>query len=1359
MTTNAAVSIAGPITLYGGDLTLREHMTSSLSGADVLVKGRGKVETTASRNFQTNNGDVTFWSNSDNSAGGPVVLGDDNVINSANGRTGDSDSGGGKITIGGGNNSGVVPTGYSSSSTQPGVKLGTTAANHTQIYSGGGNISIKGSSTATGLGDDRDEAGVYQWGRMTMKSGLGSITFNGTSAEYQGVGFVAPVSEMDSGTKQLIMSSGKTSGTAISITGSSSAGTGVSFNYQNPKEILSLGGGQIYITGTGVGSHGISLQNQDVLSSAGSILLYGGTEGIVLQDRGARFGSRSGSSVTNGSAALTLRGDVLDYQALSSGFTNTADGTGGVVMESHSSSFSSPFDYKNFDLGSTVSNLRVGKTTNTANVIMSSPVAIAGSIWINGGDIDLNAALTATGNSISLDGSGTVRDGVNGILTANGLALLDGTVSLDHTNNDVDLLAGSNLDSLSYLDADDLEVGTVNPSGISSTGDISISTLLGNLEISQNITSGSSTNTSVVLNAAKSVAAGIGTGGDLIITGTPTVSSAGGRVTFYSGNAAGSTGLEAHIGSGSGRFRYNSDESATNFTTPLSTGSYAIYRDQPVANIQTMTLTATYQDSLPTLQSSGTFNGDAPVYTIIGRVDSSTGKIKAGSYSINSDNLAALGYSVVGDGMGTLTINPKVLGMTGLSALGKTYDGTLSAGVTGTATISGFGSDLVSLNGSPVASFVDKNVGASKSLSVSGYSLSGADAGNYALPSSLNLNASITAKPLSVTGLTFLDKVYDGSLSATVNDSVAVKTGLVPGDQVSVLSVGSFGDKNIGVGKAVTITNQFSGTDAGNYLISAQTSGFASITPKALSITGITAGDKVYDGGLTAPVDLSSVLMTGLVSGDVVTLSSTGSFSDKHVGEGKTVGFSNAFAGSDVGNYTITGQASGTASITRKNLSISGLKALDKVYDGGLSANVDVSSAIKDGLVAGDEVNIASIGTFSDQRAGQGKALVLSNEFSGADVANYDISSQGSGVASITRKVLLISGIQAVDKDYDGSDTVDLDLSSSLMTGLIQGDEVTFVSTGKFSDKSAGNAKGVSLSNEFSGSGLGNYEVRDQTAALASIKPRTVKVFGEKTFDGKRDLSDGVTIETGVEGETLSYTGALALTASVAGPDGVVGTMDNHIESITLLDASDGSGGLVSNYALPELNALNAPVEISASTIVIEESVSAQLVDLSTTEQDAFTKNIEYGINVEATSVSVEASLLQSAPVATDGSGATGDGIANSESELGLKIEMVSQPDAVSAGIVAVTIPQGTAVAGTGFSFGLPEEISSLVSSSGEGLQITLESGAPLPSWIEYNAEGGKFVSSSVPDGAFPIKVVMNIDGKKVAIVISESQE
>ena len=191
------------------------------------------------------------------------------MLNSANGRTGDTDSGGGKITLGGGSSGSATPSGHSSSSTQPGIKLGTTTANHTQIYSGGGNISLKGTSTATGLGDDRDESGIYQWGRMTMNSGRGSITMEGVSTEYQGIGFIAPVSDTDSGTKQLIMSSAKTSGTAIQLTGTSSSGHGISFNHLNPKEILSLGGGQIQITGTGGGTHGISLQNQDAFRPPG----------------------------------------------------------------------------------------------------------------------------------------------------------------------------------------------------------------------------------------------------------------------------------------------------------------------------------------------------------------------------------------------------------------------------------------------------------------------------------------------------------------------------------------------------------------------------------------------------------------------------------------------------------------------------------------------------------------------------------------------------------------------------------------------------------------------------------------------------------------------------------------------------------------------------------------------------------------------------------------------------------------------------------------------------------------------------------------------------------------------------------
>ena len=122
------VAMAGPISIYGGDILLEEDLTSTLSGADVLVKGRGDVEAVASRSFLTNNGDIVFWSNSDNSGVGSIKLGNDNVLNSSNGRSGDTDSGGGKITLGGGSGSGTSPTGYSSSSSAPGIKLGTSTA-------------------------------------------------------------------------------------------------------------------------------------------------------------------------------------------------------------------------------------------------------------------------------------------------------------------------------------------------------------------------------------------------------------------------------------------------------------------------------------------------------------------------------------------------------------------------------------------------------------------------------------------------------------------------------------------------------------------------------------------------------------------------------------------------------------------------------------------------------------------------------------------------------------------------------------------------------------------------------------------------------------------------------------------------------------------------------------------------------------------------------------------------------------------------------------------------------------------------------------------------------------------------------
>ena len=85
-----------------------------------------------------------------------------------------------------------------------------------------------------------------------------------------------------------------------------------------------------------------------------------------------------------------------------------------------------------------------------------------------------------------------------------------------------------------------------------------------------------------------------------------------------------------------------------------------------------------------------------------------------------------------------------------ITAMNKTYDGTTATAIA-TRTLSGVvGSDAVSLTGG-TAAFADKNAGSGKTVTATGLSLSGADAGKYQLAStSATTSADITSRALIV---------------------------------------------------------------------------------------------------------------------------------------------------------------------------------------------------------------------------------------------------------------------------------------------------------------------------------------------------------------------------------------------------------------------------------------------------------------------------------------------------------------------------------------------------------------------------------------------------------------------------------
>ena len=125
------------------------------------------------------------------------------------------------------------------------------------------------------------------------------------------------------------------------------------------------------------------------------------------------------------------------------------------------------------------------------------------------------------------------------------------------------------------------------------------------------------------------------------------------------------------------------------------------------------------------------------------------------------------------------SVNKKRVSITGLSVSGKVYDGTTDATVTGTAAISGkVGDDDVTVTAG-TAAFTDANAGTDKTVTFSGYSLSGTAADNYRLiaqPESVK--ADITAKEVSLSW-TDTQFTFDGNEhcpTATAGDLISGDT-------------------------------------------------------------------------------------------------------------------------------------------------------------------------------------------------------------------------------------------------------------------------------------------------------------------------------------------------------------------------------------------------------------------------------------------------------------------------------------------------------------------------------------------------------------------------------------------------------
>jgi glycosidase len=496
------------------------------------------------------------------------------------------------------------------------------------------------------------------------------------------------------------------------------------------------------------------------------------------------------------------------------------------------------------------------------------------------------------------------------------------------------------------------------------------------------------------------------------------------------------------------------------------------------------------------------------------------------------------------------------------------------------------------------ASVTTNPAGLTVSLTYNGSATAPTNAGNYTVNATITEpgysgsatgTLSITRKGLSISGLTGVNKVFDGTNTASVTGT-ATLVGVETGDTVTLGGTPTFVFANATVGNNKPITASgytISGASASNYLLAQPTGLTANITTAPATVT---LGNLNQTYNRTA----RSVSVTTNPAGLSVSVTYNGS----------------ATAPTNAGNYTVnatitepgySGSAAGSLAITRKGLTISGLTGANKVFDGTNTASVTGTATLV-GVETGDTVSLGGtpVFAFADASVGTNKPITASGyTISGAASANYLLAQPTGLTASITaasatvtlgnlsqtynrtarsasvttspagltvsvtyngsptaptnagnytvnatitepgyagsatatlaiaRKNLTITGIAGVDKTFDGTTTATVNGTATLV-GVEVGDTVVLGGTPvfAFADASVGTNKPITASGyTISGASAANYLLAQPTGLTASILASEVPVLADATLAGTFGEPFQQAIVSSGEGVTFSIVG------------------------------------------------------------------------------------------------------------------------------------------------------------------------------------------------------------------------------------------
>ncbi len=901
--------------------------------------------------------------------------------------------------------------------------------------------------------------------------------------------------------------------------------------------------------------------------------------GSVITLQGADAGNYTVSALTGltadiSQAALTIYGmtasnrtyNMLTSATTSGGYLTGIQGSDVVAI----GAVSADFDTKNVGTGKAVTVSNVALTgADAANYSVTPPTGLTANIT--------PVTLTVTGmtaNSRVYDATTTATTtggALNGVLGSETVAM--GTATASFADKNVGTGKAVTVSALPLTGADAGNYSVTLPTGL--TADITAASLT----------------VSGIAGVSRAYNAGTG----VTISGAPVLNGVIGSdaVTLYSSLSSG-TFADKNVGTGKaitipGGALTLTGGDAGNYT--LVTPSLTADVTAAAATVSGLTATSRAYDGGTSVATSGgslygIYEGDT---VTMGTVTADFADKNVGTGKAVTVSQVALGGADAGNYTVTLptgltaNVTPAALTVTGIAGVSRVYDGTVAATTSGGALSGVIGSDTVAID-TVTAAFADKNADTGKPVTVSAVTLSGADAGNYAVTLPSGLTADITPASLTVSGLAGVSRAYNGSTGVYVSGT-PVLAGVIGSDSVTLnssVSIGNFADKNVGTAKAITLPNgalAISGTDAANYALS-QPALSADVTALALSVSGLSATSRAYNGGTS--VATSGGSLSGIYEGELVTMGAvTADFADKNVGTGKAVTVSHiALTGADAVNYTITLPTGLTGDITPAALTVSGMTANSRVYDGSTAATT-VGGTLA-GVIGSESVAIGAVSAaFADKNVGTLKPVTVSSlALTGSDAGNYTVTPPTGLTANITPAALTITGITGVSREYNN--TTAASTTSGTLHGVIGSDVVAAGTiTAAFADKNVGTAKPLTFSTiPLVGADAGNYTVTLPTGVTADITQRALATWtggAGNLWTNASNWQDGVLPDGAnvaavllplASGDVVLNSGAVTLnTLSVSGSQNLVigggtlnlGTSAGHASTIAGLTMSSGA--------------------------------------------------------------------------------------------------------------------------------------------------------------------------------------------------------